>query len=101
MSYPSPVVHAITEAMGEAVRNSLRHAGPEANIAVLIEMRSRFVRVTVSDDGKGFDADAVPPERLGIAVSIGRRMALIDGGWGRLRSVIDRGTTVQVGWSGS
>jgi len=101
VSYPSPVVHAITEAMGEAVRNSLRHAGPEANIAVLIEMRSRFVRVTVSDDGKGFDADAVPPERLGIAVSIGRRMALIDGGWGRLRSVIDRGTTVQVGWSGS
>lgn len=99
VSYPSPVVHAITEAMAEAVRNSLRHAGPDAAIAVLIEMKPGFVRVTVSDDGKGFDTDAVPPERLGIAVSIGRRMALIDGGWGRLRSVINRGTTVQVGWS--
>jgi signal transduction histidine kinase len=101
VSYPSPVVHALSEAAGEAVRNSLRHAGDDANIAVLIEMKPRFVRVTVSDDGRGFDPAAVPPERLGIAVSIRRRMSLIDGGWGRLASVIDRGTTVQVGWSGS
>lgn len=100
VSYPSPVVQALSEAMGEAVRNSLRHAGPESGIAVLIEMKPLFVRVTVSDDGKGFDERAVPPERLGIAVSIRRRMALVDGGWGRLRSVVDRGTTVQVGWSG-
>ena len=99
VSYPSPVIQALGEAMGEAVRNSLRHAGADASIAVLIEMNARFVRVTVSDDGSGFDVHAVPPERLGIAVSIRRRMALVDGGWGRLRSVLDRGTTVQVGWS--
>ena len=114
--YPTAVVDAVSEAVGEAVRNSVRHAGHAARIAVLIEANPASLRVTVADDGVGFDPAAVPPARLGIAVSIHRRMAALPGGWSRLSSVAAtsgveegiaeapddagrRGTTVQVGWA--
>lgn len=103
LAYPGEAVVALGQAAAEAVRNAVRHAGTHAQIAVLVELSANTVRLTVADDGVGFDEQAVPPDRLGIAVSIRRRMAAVPGGFSRLRSDVaaagaEGGTTVQVGW---
>ncbi|MBM7369286.1 sensor histidine kinase [Gordonia hydrophobica] len=96
--YPSPVVRALGEAVGEAVRNSVGHAGPDAECAVLIETGPDTLRVTVVDDGDGFDPSAVPPERLGVEVSIRQRLREVTGAQARLSSAPGEGTAVQLGW---
>lgn len=96
--YPIEAVSAIAEALAEAVRNSRRHGGPGTRCVVLIEFGPEHLRVTQIDDGVGFDLDEVPPERLGIEVSIRLRMASVLGGGARLRSDIGVGTTVQLWW---
>lgn len=98
VEYPLVVVRALAEAVGEAVRNSVGHAGPDAEYAVLIEIGDDALRVTVADDGVGFDPSAVPPERLGIEVSIRQRLQELPGTTTRLRSAPGEGTTVQVAW---
>jgi signal transduction histidine kinase len=49
----------------------------------------------VRDRGTGFDLDAVPADRQGIAKSIRERMAR-QGGEARLRSVTGEGTEVEL-----
>ena len=90
-------MRALAEAVGEAVRNSVGHAGPDAECAVLVEIGDAL-RVTVADDGVGFDPGAVPPERLGIEVSIRQRLRELPGAQARLRSAPGEGTTVQMAW---
>ncbi|ALG86955.1 hypothetical protein ACH46_15705 [Gordonia phthalatica] len=98
VKYPAVVVRALAEAVGEAVRNSVGHAGPDAECAVLVEIGTDVLRVTVADDGIGFDLDSVPPERLGIEVSIRQRLRELPGAQTRLRSAPGEGTTVQMAW---
>lgn len=97
--YPEAVVRALAEALGEALRNSLRHAGPDADRLVLIEVSAARLQVSVGDNGVGFDVTAVPPERLGIAVSIHGRIDDLPGGWAEVTSTPGRGTTVRLGWA--
>ncbi|MFT3661307.1 MAG: ATP-binding protein [Gordonia sp. (in: high G+C Gram-positive bacteria)] len=97
--YPAAAVRAIAEAMGEALRNAMIHAGPEAEHAVLIEPWSDSLLVTVADNGAGFDPAAVAPERLGIEVSIRSRMGELPGGSAELRSAPGQGTTVRIRWA--
>lgn len=59
---------ALVAATGEAVVNAAKHAGGE--ISVYAEDR----RVYVRDRGPGFDPDAVPEDRRGIAESMRGRM---------------------------
>lgn len=96
--YPLRVVRALAEAVGEAVRNSAEHAGAAAECAALVELRGDSLRVTVADDGVGFDPTAVPPERLGIEVSIRQRLRELPGAKVRLRSAPGDGATVQMAW---
>lgn len=96
--FPRQPVDAVVEAVTEAVRNSVSHAGPAASRAVLIQLGDGLLLVTVVDDGVGFNPGAVPLERLGIEVSIHRRMSVVPGGRARLRSAVGDGTTVQIGW---
>ena len=96
--YPSAAVRAISEAMGEALRNSLHHAGRDAQRATLIEPEPDRLLVTVGDDGVGFDLAAVPPERLGIAISIQQRVAAVPGASARVQSTPGAGTTVGLQW---
>ncbi|MFV0286093.1 MAG: sensor histidine kinase, partial [Demequina sp.] len=95
---PGDAVAALSEALGEAVRNAARHAGDEARLSVSISADHRGVDVLVADRGVGFDPEAVDPLRLGIRVSIRDRMSTVDGGRGAVYSRPGRGTTVQLGW---
>ncbi|HEY5858404.1 MAG TPA: ATP-binding protein [Aldersonia sp.] len=97
-TFPSEAVHAVGEAVGEAVRNSLLHAGPSARRGVEVTVdRGRF-KAVVTDTGRGFDVKAIPPHRLGVAVSIVGRVRALPGGSADVRSLAGAGTTVTASW---
>jgi len=95
---PAGVASAAAEAMSEAIRNSLRHAGDRVSRQVSVDVDERRVRVVVLDDGVGFDPDGVEPTRLGISEGIVHRMAIV-GGRAEVVSRLGRGTTVMLEWA--
>lgn len=97
---PGHVVRAMAAAAAEAVRNSSRHAPTAHVVRVTVTPSPGRLRVTVADDGPGFDPDAVPADRFGIAVSIRQRMAQI-GGTAIIDSAPTHGTQVTLDWSHS
>ena len=66
-------LRAMVQAAGEAMTNAARHSDAR-KVAVFVEAGEDEIEVFVADQGKGFDPDAVAPERLGIADSILGRM---------------------------
>lgn len=95
---PVGVVAALAEAAAEATRNSLVHAGPDAQRAVFIGIAADLVQVVVADDGDGFDPAAVPSDRLGVALSIRHRVGVIPGGDAAVISSPGDGCTVRLRW---
>ena len=98
---PAPVVEAFTEAIAEAVRNSVLHAGDGDEYVqriVTVNLTDGAIRATVQDTGKGFNPKAVNDRRLGIRVSILERMRLLPGGSAEVESRPGRGTTVTLSW---
>ncbi len=96
---PSGVAHAITGALGEAARNSWRHAGThdvtrEVRMSALPDM----VSVELIDDGLGFDLAAVSSTRFGIRSSIRDRMTEV-GGAATVSSEPGTGTRVRIVWT--
>ncbi|EGD55119.1 two-component histidine kinase [Gordonia neofelifaecis NRRL B-59395] len=98
-SCPAEVVAALAEAAAEAVRNSAAHAGPDAETAVYIGVRADLVQVVVTDDGVGFDPEAVGDDRLGLALSIRHRVGALVGGETAVMSTPGRGSTVRLWWT--
>lgn len=94
---PADVADAILEASAEALRNSVIHAGP-ASRAVHVQLGDSRVEVTVIDDGRGFDPDAVGEARLGVRISIRDRMRNLPGGHAVVVSQPGSGTRVAIGW---
>ncbi|MFM9377488.1 sensor histidine kinase [Gordonia sp. VNK21] len=97
--YPREAVTAVADAAGEAVRNALRHAGPEAGILAVIVLGDGVLGVTVVDDGPGFDPASVRPTAMGLAVAIEGRMQQLPGGSAAVRTELGTGTRVRVQWS--
>ena len=79
----------------EAIRNIRKHAHPE-QVSITLEAHDDGYRVTVADDGIGFETDAVgKPGHVGLATM--RDQAEIAGGWLAVESFPGEGTTV-VAW---
>ena len=95
---PTVVVDAVSQAAAEALRNSVRHAGTQCPRAVEVLVRPEQIRVVVSDEGPGFEPDAVSAERLGVRSSIFGRLAGLDGGQAEINSGPDGGTEVILTW---
>lgn len=98
---PAEVVTALADALGEALRNSVRHggyAGEEVPRAVTICATDAGVTVTLADRGRGFNTRQVAQRRLGIRLSIIERMQMVPGGAARIDSVVGEGTTVRLTW---
>ena len=93
---PSPVADQFVACVGEALRNVERHAGT-GQAEVTVTGGEGWAAVKISDRGRGFDLDAMPPSRRGIRESITGRMLSIGG-----RALVDSrpgaGTTVTVSW---
>lgn len=99
---PRAVVQALGEALGEALRNSIRHAGEygravQRTVTAVID--DAGVRVCVQDDGVGFSPGRVPPERLGLRVSVIERMSRVPGASAEISSRPNEGTRVQLTWN--
>ncbi|NNC13042.1 ATP-binding protein [Planctomonas sp. JC2975] len=96
---PVSVAEALYSATVQAMVNSAQHAG-----GVLVRRTLQVeptdvggVLVVVTDDGTGFDIGLIPPERLGLEVSIRERVALA-GGEASIDSTPGKGTTVRLRW---
>lgn len=85
---------ATLQAAREAMVNAAKYAGV-AVISVYAEVEPGQVTVFVRDRGAGFDADAVPPDRLGVRESIVGRMQR-HGGHATVRSAPGEGTEVRL-----
>jgi len=100
-SIGADVAAAFVDATSEAVRNSLIHAqsGPrDVQRSVQLALSEAAVTVRIVDDGIGFEPSAVPPQRLGILLSIRHRLSLVDGGLARVESTPGRGTVITLTW---
>lgn len=89
----------LAAAVGAALDNVHRHAGPDAGAWILVEDEPDAVIVTVRDDGPGIPegrlAEAEGEGRLGVAQSIRGRLRDI-GGTAELISVPGQGTEVEL-----
>jgi signal transduction histidine kinase len=96
---PDATARVLMAAVHEALANASRHAGPQAQVWVLLESTDAAVAVTVRDDGVGMApgrlAEAAGAGRLGVAQSILGRIGSI-GGTVRIDSAPGRGTEVEI-----
>ncbi|WP_041451082.1 sensor histidine kinase [Hoyosella subflava] len=97
-TYPIEVARMFQEVIAEAARNSVRHAGLHAQRALRKELFPDSIRVTMADDGSGFDPETVPPLRLGLNTGMRARVAHVPGASITIDSEVGRGTTVTVRW---
>jgi len=91
------VAGELIAAVGNALDNSEKHAGPDARAYVLVEDLGDAVTVSVRDDGVGIPdgrlAEAAAEGRLGIAKSIVGRMNWLGG-----RAELSTGTGAGTEW---
>lgn len=96
--YPAEVAEVVTASLGEAVRNWARHAGDGANCVVDVDLTADGVSIGVTDDGVGFDPEAVDARSFGLEVGIRARMRSLPGGSATISSLPGVGTTVVMRW---
>lgn len=97
LTVPPKPAYAIYHGVREALSNVRRHAG-DPSPALTGHDRDGRVVVRLADRGRGFDPDAVPTHRRGLAESIRARMTAA-GGTVEVRSAPGHGTTVEWTWS--
>jgi signal transduction histidine kinase len=85
---------ALLAAAREATVNAVKWSGAQV-VSVFAEVEPTLVSVFVRDRGRGFDPDAVPADRKGLAESVHGRMAR-RGGSATIRSVPGEGTEVSL-----
>lgn len=84
----------LISAVGEAMANAAEHSGARS-VSVYVECTDDAVEAWVTDQGRGFDPDAVPEDRKGIAGSIIARMAR-SGGEATVTSIPGEGSEVHL-----
>jgi signal transduction histidine kinase len=99
VALPPHAARELAAAVGAALDNVTRHAGPDAGAWILVEDELEEVLVSVRDDGPGIRAgrlaDAEREGRLGVAQSIRGRLRDL-GGTAELTSVPGQGTEVEL-----
>ncbi len=86
-------IDALLAAGREATMNAARHSGA-SRVDLYAEIRPEHIELFVRDTGKGFDRDAVDPDRRGLRQSVEGRMERI-GGVARVHTVVGEGTEIE------
>jgi PAS domain S-box-containing protein len=89
----SPLETAVFRIVQEALQNACRH-GRCTLIEIRLQQHDDRVRVTVTDNGVGFDPANVDTSRFGLKGI--RQRAELFGGWATIQSTPGQGTTVMV-----
>jgi signal transduction histidine kinase len=98
---PPDIADALVSATLQALTNSIKHAGPSAQrAAVATPLEDGGVRISITDDGAGFDLTRVDQERIGVRVSILERVRLA-GAHAEILSSPGNGTSVLLKWRGA
>jgi signal transduction histidine kinase len=98
---PGRAATAMLEASGEALRNSVLHAGgQEGGVTrhVRVVHDAGVLSVSIDDDGRGFLPGEVSTRRVGVARSIVARMRAVPGGSASVDSAPGSGTRVVLTW---
>jgi signal transduction histidine kinase len=96
-SLPLEVASALTDATLQAVSNSLEHGNQDAKRFVLIKANAKEIKVVISDDGPGFRVSRIAKSRLGLRLSIIKRVESI-GGRVFINTQPGDGTTIVLEW---
>ena len=103
LDVPIETCDALNEAVTEAMRNSVRHsAWPDGRPVTRLATARRTstgVRIVIEDDGKGFNPRLVGIDRLGVRLSILRRVNTQHGGTATIHSARGEGTRVVLEWT--
>jgi hypothetical protein len=98
---PADVGNALIGASEEALRNGVRHArgldGHPLTVRLTMSADDSGVRVSVADNGPGFDPTLIPDGHFGIRRSIIARVEQI-GGVAKVRSAPGEGTVIDLSW---
>jgi two-component system nitrate/nitrite sensor histidine kinase NarX len=92
---PLEVKTALYRIAQEAFNNIAKHAGATKATATLRNLPERVVLV-IQDDGRGFDPDSIPAERMGMRIM--RERAERIGAELTVKSAVRQGTEVAVEW---
>ncbi len=90
---PEAVQETITRTVSEALTNIARHAHAQ-QVRVKLAVAAEHLRITISDDGLGFDPLSVPPGHYGL-LGIQERIRL-SGGELQIHSQPGSGTTLEI-----
>ena len=91
---PDDNVTALVAAAREAAINAAKWS-ESSSISIFAEVEPKSVSIFIRDRGIGFDLDAIPADRQGIALSIRQRVAQI-GGEVTIDTSVGSGTEVQL-----
>jgi signal transduction histidine kinase len=94
----SEATTALYRIVQEALTNVAKHAQNANNVSVVIDGAQDRLRLTIEDDGRGFDLEAAvgPGSRKGLGLAgIQERIAMIGGSF-EIESTVGFGTTIFV-----
>jgi PAS domain S-box-containing protein len=92
---PDEVRTTIYRVVQEALNNVAKHARQASEISVVIERASSSLRVTIDDDGCGFDVAALKGEGSnGLGIAGMRERLFLVGGEIEIESAVNAGTTI-------
>lgn len=90
---PKPVAHYLFRAARELMGNAVRHGGAK-QIVVALHWEGGALRLTVDDDGAGFDPRAVAEPRRGLGMAAIRQRLTAMGGMMQVESQAGQGSRV-------
>lgn len=95
---PAEVAEAITEALVQALDNAARHADASEVSLVMNSPTPDGVVIELRDNGSGFRPDRIPKDRIGVRVSILKRIESA-GAKATIESAPGSGTLVRLEWT--
>ncbi|MEU3550019.1 sensor histidine kinase [Streptomyces longwoodensis] len=93
---PRRIAMALTGATSEALSNIVHHADV-SHCRVAVDTCDDTVRISITDQGRGFDTGHVPASRHGVRKSILQRITDV-GGQAEVSSRPGQGTTIRLEW---